>query len=214
MATLDLYKYNEITRDIVMSELSRQTLNITSVTQIKNRDFVKIKDYAFKDFTELSAITKLYISEYGDHSFENTSIVTIGVKYTSTIGKYAFNNCTKLTTIRNVENLTSIQNYAFANCISLLSTDLRAIEYIYDNAFQNCSNLTKLANCSKILKIGNYAFDGCTNFPSKIELPNCAEIGRYAFRDCKNLESLIAPNCTFVDYNAFYGTKLWDVEPS
>ena len=53
--------------------------------------------------------------------------------------------------------LTSIGNYAFYNCTSLTNIDLPVCTSISSSAFNNCTSLTsiKLANTSKICTLSN-----------------------------------------------------------
>ena len=58
------------------------------------------------------------------------------------IGNYAFNGCSSLTSIGDLSACTSIGNYAFRDCSSLTSIgDLSACTSIGSYAFQNCSQL-------------------------------------------------------------------------
>ena len=109
------------------------------------------------------------------------------------IDQHAFDGCINLETFYFNKNITKIGNYGFNGCTSYPK---------FADEFEQLSS------------IGDYAFASCYNFPAKIKLSACTEIGRYAFLSCQNLSNLNAPNCTFVDYNAFYGTKLWDVDPA
>jgi len=105
-----------------------------------------------------------------------------------------------------------VGDYAFANT-KITRCAIPTVTNVKSHAFENCNQLT-IANLNSANNIGDYAFASCYNFSDKITLPECIEIGRYAFRNCTNLSNLTAPKCTFIDYNAFEGTKLWDVEPS
>ena len=117
------------------------------------------------------------------------------------------------------KNVTAKSVQEACNAFGISQSNVFDIEFtepdtvIGREAFKSFTALSSIINPENIAKIGNDAFAYCESL-SGLSAKNCTEIGRYAFRGCKNLESLIAPNCTFVDYNAFYDTKLWDVEPS
>ena len=178
-----------------------------------------VEDYAFAE----TSISRLYCSNltkipaYMAYNAKNLSkLVQYGdtILTASSIGNYSFYGTNITGVIQFTCKEVSIGAHSFenTNIIRLYFHNNQII--IHDYAFADNVSLNTIKDCLSIKSIGNYAFAGCTNFPSKIILNNCTEIGRYAFRGCENLESLIAPNCTFVDYNAFYDTKLWNVEPS
>ena len=102
-----------------------------------------------------------------------------------TIGKSAFANKTKLTSLTLGEGVTSIGEYAFRDCSSL-------------------SDLTLGANVTSIEK---YAFSGCSNL-STVTLPNSlTSIGDGAFRDTKGLKSITIPNSVVtIGSGAFIGS--------
>ena len=96
---------------------------------------------------------------------------TTGNTYTVTsIGDYAFANCGKLisTGLENNSSVISIGNYAFMNCDSLKSTGLESnntVTTLGKGAFYYCDNLEKviLSKDSKISNIGDVAFARCDN---------------------------------------------------
>ena len=67
----------------------------------------------------------------------------------------------KNSTIPN--SVTSIGNYAFYNCSGLTSVTLgNSVTYIGSYAFQNCSGLTSVTIPNSVTTIGNNAFSGCS----------------------------------------------------
>ena len=86
----------------------------------------------------------------------------------TSIGNYAFSNCTSLTTINFAEGLTSIGYNAFSGCSALKTLRLPdTLTTIYGYAFSNCTALSEVylgkstttievaafANCSKLTTI-------------------------------------------------------------
>lgn len=60
-------------------------------------------------------------------------------------------------------SVTSIGNYAFANCFDLKFLNIpNTVTYIGDNAFYNCYNIRSLTIPSSVTSIGNYAFQYCS----------------------------------------------------
>ena len=90
----------------------------------------------------------------------------------TSIGNYAFYDCTSITDFSIPENITSIGNYSFAGC----------------------SRLTFISIGNGVTSIGEYAFSGCINL-SAITLPeNLTAIGKLAYQDCKALASITIPS--------------------
>ncbi len=71
-----------------------------------------------------------------------SAVVEPGV---TSVGDYAFENCTKLTTVEIPEGVTSIGYAAFENCTSLQSVIIPAsVSKISSFAFRDCPNLTDI----------------------------------------------------------------------
>jgi hypothetical protein len=91
---------------------------------------------------------------YSNNPYLSKIIIPTSV---TTIGSYAFKNCTNLTEIEfkdynimegNAENLT-IGIYAFEGCVNLCSIILpKRLKKINSNAFKNCSKLIQVINYS------------------------------------------------------------------
>ena len=86
----------------------------------------------------------------------------------TSIGKYAFRDCTSLTSVTFGENsqLTSIGDRAFNGCTSLKSVTFgenSQLTSIGERAFYWCTSLTSITIPSSVTSIGDYAFYNCTN---------------------------------------------------
>ena len=90
----------------------------------------------------------------------------IGSAVTS-IGNYAFYNCSDLTSMTIPDSVTSIGDNAFSSCSGLTSVTIPdSVTSIGDGAFSWCSGLTSLTIPSSVTSIGNYAFGGCISLTS------------------------------------------------
>ena len=111
---------------------------------------------------------------YGDKTEGNLSVLdlsevkivaggdTYSITSNDAIGKYAFSDCSGLTSLTLPAGITSIGSYAFLRCSGLTSLTLPAgITYIGESAFSGCSGLTSLTLSSSITKIGEDAFKEC-----------------------------------------------------
>ena len=118
----------------------------------------------------------------------------------TSIGAYAFYNCSSLTNITIPNSVTSISSYAFYDCKSLTSITIpNRVTSIGDYAFSYCSRLTSITIPNSVTSIGDYAFYNCSSLTS-VTIPNSVtSIGDKAFYCCRNLTSIdVAPN------NAYY----------
>ena len=145
----------------------------------------------------------------GDFAFDYCSSltsITIPEGVTS-IGSYAFRKCSNLTTISIPEGVTSIGYSAFSDCSSLTSITIpEGVTSIGDFAFYVCSSLTSITIPEGVTSIGEHAFHGCSKLTS-ITLPSTlTSIGGWAFFGCSNLTSITLPSTlTSIGRAAFYG---------
>ncbi len=143
--------------------------------------------------TEVTLTTATKISPYAFYSYNSLTRITIQSSVTS-IGSYAFQNCSALQTVTFGANLQleSIGSYAFSGCSALETVTFgedSQLESIGSYAFQNCSTLEKVTfgENSQLGSIGNNAFSNCSNLTS-IEIPSSVtSIGYSAFSDCSLL---------------------------
>ena len=125
---------------------------------------------------------------------------------------YAYSSVTKAIVIE--DGVTSIGDYAFEDCSSLTSITIPdSVTSIGDYAFEYCSSLTSITIPDSVTSIGWYAFKNCSNLTS-ITIPNnVTSIGNSAFRDCSNLTSITIPDSiTSIGSDAFYGTAYYNDE--
>ena len=146
-------------------------------------------DYAHNLYLNGELVTDLVIPDsvtsIGDYAFRNCTgltSVTIPNSVTS-IGEDAFRNCTSLTSVTIGNNVISIGNYAFADCGSLTSPVYNAHVF----AFMPTSYSRAYTIPNGIESIAGGAFYSCTGLTS-VTIPNSVtSIGDYAFRGCSKL---------------------------
>ena len=149
----------------------------------------------------------------------------------TTIGKFAFLDCSSITQITIPSKVTSIEKGAFMRCSSLakvvVSNGLQTIGYaafaecyslssitipssvtvIGYGAFQLCYALTSIVIPDGVKKLNGTAFYGCTSLKSVTIGNGVEEIGGEAFAGCQALTSLTIGNKVKDIYDAFYGCK-------
>jgi len=113
----------------------------------------------------------------------------------TTIGNYAFSDCSDLINVNIPNSVTTIGSYAFADCRGLTSINIpNSVTTIGDRAFSVCRGLTSFAIPNSVTKIEDGTFYSCHNLTS-ITIPNSIiSIGVGAFSDCIGLASINIPN--------------------
>ncbi len=156
------------------------------------------------------------VTHIGSFAFEFCSkltSVTIPDSVTS-IGDYAFEYCSGLTSVSLGNSVTSIGNSAFSNCYNLTSVTIPdSVTTIGNHAFSNCDSLTSVTIPGSVTTIGDYAFSNCDSLTSVTIPDGVTSIGNFAFYDCESLTSITIPDSvTSIGYYAFsYCTGLTSV---
>ncbi len=150
--------------------------------------------------------------------YKCSSLKNIAIRNnTTSIGNYAFEDCTQLQSVAFDSNseLESIGNFAFSNCNSLTTITIPdSVTSIGNSAFYECNSLTTITIPSSVTSIGNYAFDGCS-FLKSITIPNSVtSIGEFAFYGCDSIviycEASSKPsgwNGVWNCYNVYYASR-------
>ena len=111
------------------------------------------------------------------------------------IGSYAFNSCSSLSSVTIPDSVTSIGRFAFGYCSGLTSVTIPdSVTSIGQDAFWGCSNLMSVAIPDSVTSIENMTFRNCGNLTSVIIGNKVTSIGRWAFRDCRNLTNVTIPD--------------------
>ena len=187
---------------------------------INNNTAVKINNYT-------GNILDLIIPNY-------IKINNISYRVTS-IGSWAFDNCSSLTSITIPEGVTSIGDYAFWGCTSLEnvyyngtieqwlniefndedSNPMYYAKHFYmlndNDEYEEVTNI-KIPNTiteipEGVTSIGDYAFDNCSNLTSISISSRVTSIGDYAFEDCDNLKAVYISDITSWLSIDFYNFK-------
>ncbi len=201
--------------DLISSKKKYQITNLTITGYLNGTDIKFIREmagcYVKNKFTE----GKLSVLD-----LVGANIVSGGSNYcldystsTNKIGAYTFIDCSKLTSIKLPNNITSIDDLAFSGLEGLISVNIPdGVTRIGDCAFYHCKGLTSIAIPNSVTSIGEYAFCSCTGLTS-IAIPNgVTRIGKLTFANCAGLTSITIPNgVTYIGDLAFGETNLTSI---
>jgi hypothetical protein len=110
----------------------------------------------------------------------------------TTIGAYAFQNCSSIESITIPDAVTTIANYTFAGCYDLEEIIWgNGITSIGSYAFKECGSLESITMPEALESIGDYAFQECSALASITLGKNMKSVGKKAFADCYCLEEIV-----------------------
>jgi hypothetical protein len=148
--------------------------------EVKNADGVTIYYNFINNNTELAVTYRGF--DYSSYSNEYTGNVVIPESVTynektysvKSIGEYAFNGCSGLTSVTIPNSVTSVGQHAFYGCSGLTSVTIGSgVTSIGGSAFSGCSSLYSVTIPNSVTSIGSYAFDGCSGL-QKVIVPDIA----------------------------------------
>jgi hypothetical protein len=120
---------------------------------------------------------------------------TINKLPVTTVGRYAFYDCTNLTRVTIPDSVTSIGDGAFGGCTSLTSVTIpTSVTSIGDSTFYSCTSLTSVTIPDSVTSIGDVVFASCTSLTSVTIGNGVTSIGHHAFASCTSLTSFTIPN--------------------
>ena len=159
----------------------------TIPSKVNGKEIDQIWTSGFEGASGLTDITiPASIGRLGTAAFENTGLTHVTIPDTvHQVDPAVFQNCTKLVSVKLPAGLAEIDQYMFANCISLQHVDMPdTITKINIYAFHNCTSLTSLALPKNLSSLSVGCFDKCINLqhvvvpPSVISFPK-DDVGVY-----------------------------------
>lgn len=171
-----------------------------------------IDTQAFNRFSRREKIKSVTIpstvTTIGDYAFsECTGLETVSLSSGDLvkIGSYAFAGCSALKDISIPEKVTEVGYAAFSGCTSLKTAKFpSSLETLGQSAFSGCSSLEKIELPKGLKTLGASAFDGCSA-ATEVKLPeNITSIEDGLFHNCRAIQSVTIPETvTRIGSNAF-----------
>ena len=218
-------------KDILTEEQMKIVTHLTLIGSISESDFMVMRD----DMVALSVIDMSKATAPFGGAWEGGYIPYNAFStgsYESSVGKKT------LTEVKLPINISTIGGWAFANCTNLKSVNFDeclGLNNIEDNAFRGTGLTTIDLSKTKISSLTNGEFSKCTTL-SEVKLPNtlqilsnafgesgvksldlsiCEKLTTLEYLNCQSLESVIFPNnLETIGSNAFHYTKLQLVDLS
>ena len=183
------------------------TLTISGTGAMDDYEYQDTPWYSARDSIKTIDIKK-GVTTIGDYAFgecSNLASVTIPDSVI-TIGNSAFLNCKNLAGVTIPKSVNEIGPYAFARCTNLISVIIPdSVTVISSSVFDNCSNLESVTIPDSVTRIEDGAFLGCTSLIS-VNIPNSVtSIGSGAFRGSGLTSVTIPGTVTEIGYAAFVG---------
>ena len=219
----------------------------TSLTEVNAPKITEIGKYSFADCVNLASFSAAKLEVIGDGAFStitnvkqtnkivnlslpslkeigegafyfNKNLKNANLPSLNKLGNHAFDNCTALESISFSADLKNVTEYAFFGCINLKSFDVSHVTTFEEAAFYGVP-LPKALNLNAAENIGLYAFYFDKNATGleesaleSVSAPNLTYIGIYAFYNNENLKSVSAPKLTTIDKLSFAGTAIEEFE--
>lgn len=155
--------------------------------------------------------TSYRVTTIGNYAFYNCSELTsVTIPNSVTlIGEGVFFYCSNLRQVSIPESVTNMGMYVFYSCPNLQSVVLpSALSFMGDGMFCSCSSLKELVVPELIEDIPLRCFYHCDSLRSVTLPEGLLSIGESAFSDCGMLDSVELPQqVTLIGNKAFYNCK-------
>ncbi len=191
--------------------------NIESVTIPYTME--SIWSYAFKGCINIKEVfwNAKNCGSNGDMYTENIEHLIIGPEVE--VLPWGAASGSKITEVTIPNSVTTIGSYAFYNCSGLTSIEIpNSVTTIGYRAFYGCSGLTSINIPNAVTHIGSEAFCGCSGFKDIILPSTLTTLETGVFYNCGDLNTLFIPSSitSYIGSDAFNGCSpkklIWNVK--
>ena len=162
----------------------------SAITSVKiGKSISSIGDFAFDSCTGITH----FIVDGDNQSYSNDSYGVLYNKNKTELIKYSIGD--ERTSFVIPDTVTTIGGYAFRDCTNITSVTIPdSVITVGDHAFIDCENLTGVTIGNNVTSIENEAFGGCKSL-NNIIIPNSVtSIGIGAFENCRSFTSIVIPD--------------------
>ena len=144
----------------------------------------------------------------------------LGGKPVTSIGEWAFYNCSRLTSVTIPNGVTSIEEYVFDRCSGLTSVTIpNSVTRVNEYAFTGCgAAIYDTTTIPGVKLVDGWAISTTGSLSGALDLTGCRGIADNAFRLCFGITSVtIPPSVKSIGYSAFeycYGLTSVTIPPS
>lgn len=184
-----------------------------NITYLENTDYsfeANPQYYGYSAFYNQPKLAKITISpsvtKIAPYLFyKNAAITMTELPKVKEIGRSAFEECSKLTTLNLGQALETVGDCAFQNCTNVTKlTFPDATTAIGSSAFARCSSVTEITVGQGLKSVGDYSFFDCGSFTALVLPDKFSTMGGSAFEGCRKLTNAkLGQSLTSVPNNAF-----------
>lgn len=144
------------------------------------------------DNTKTDFVIPETVETIKENAFKNADIQSVFIgDSVKSIESSAFENCSKITSVRLPSTLTAIPDYCFSECKKLERIDIPdSVKEIGDNAFSLCTALRSVDIPDSVVSLGKSAFFACKNLERAKISTNLTRINNETFLQCERLSSV------------------------
>lgn len=170
---------------------------------------VRIGKNAFAKCEGISKVDLNGMVEIGEKAFAQSGLQEIGIHsgQTVSIENEAFADCISLKTVTLEQGTLQVGDRIWKGCTGLESLTISAdFDRIGGYLFAECTKLSAVSWTGHCPEIGSYMFSGCTSLAQFVVPSGTQEIGSYAFYQCTGITEITLPNSvTGIGAGAFSG---------
>ena len=184
-----------------------------NITYLENVDYsfeANPQYYGYSAFYNQPKLAKITISpsvtKIAPYLFyKNAAITMTELPKVKEIGRSAFEECSKLTTLNLGQALETVGDCAFQNCTNVTKlTFPDATTAIGSSAFARCSSVTEITVGQGLKSVGDYSFFDCGSFTALVLPDKFTTMGGSAFEGCRKLTNAkLGQSLTSVPERAF-----------